>query len=258
MVFLKHLLILGGTVALPMVLVFAGAVAVLGYDKTVSSLSLVSKRALNKEQPLKSAQIYEPRSVIEEFDRGYAQISTSQVQGVNFEKRRSPFIVPTDGIAAHPNYVYNLPAHGGVDIWTNTNGRGLEAGSSKGYAVYAACSGLITRVYHPNEEIEIICDEIAPEFADVVPSLKVKTLYAHMGDAVTHQSYHSLRVGKRVKQGELLGYQGNVSSIVPVNRVTHLHFGIYDLSKSNRPTLNPEPYIGVPTTVAGQVFKTEI
>ncbi|MFQ5493520.1 MAG: M23 family metallopeptidase, partial [Candidatus Dojkabacteria bacterium] len=127
---------------------------------------------------------------------------------------------------------------------------------SKGYPVYSACSGMVIRVYQPNEEIEILCDVIHKDYKDIVPSLTVKTLYAHLGDAVTKERYHSLRVGQRVKRGELIGYQGNVSSIAPVNRVTHLHFGIYDLTLPGRPTVNPEPYIGVSTTKVGQKFST--
>ncbi|KXK27271.1 MAG: Peptidase family M23 [candidate division WS6 bacterium OLB20] len=196
-------------------------------------------------------------SVLGDSDSSFADFKIPQVREVAFHKKPSPLIVPTDGIAAHKNFLYDPVSHGGVDIWTNVNGKGLEAGSSRGYLVYAACTGTVIRVYQPNEEIEIKCDRLPEEFASEVPSLDIKILYAHMGDAVTKERYHSLYVGQRVSKGQQVGWQGNVSSIAPVNRVTHLHFGIYDLSRSGRPTVNPESYIGVPATVVGQIFKTQ-
>ena len=165
-----------------------------------------------------------------------------------------PLVVPSSGIAGHKNFLYNPPFHGGIDIWTNIKGRGVDGKGSRGNPVYAACSGTVIRVYHPNEEIEIKCDKLDSSFKDMVPSLEIKILYAHMGDAVTHEPYHKLRVGQRLIQGEFVGYQGNVSSIMPVNRVTHLHFGVYDLSKRKISLLDPAPYIGVPTNKAGQIF----
>lgn len=163
-----------------------------------------------------------------------------------------PLIVPTDGIAGSGSHLFS-PAHVGIDIWTRLDGKGLN-GSSEGNPVYAACTGTVIRVYIPNEEIEVLCDRLPDKYATLVPSLKIKTLYAHMGDAVTGVNFHSLKNGQRLNKGELIGYQGNRSSIAPYNRVTHLHFGIYDLSKSGRPAINPAIYIGVPTTVYLQQF----
>lgn len=191
-------------------------------------------------------------------DREYDNLDLKSTTNseIKFEKIKAPFIVPSDGIAAHPNFLYNPVDHAGIDIWTNVNGKGLNSYSSKGSAVHAACSGTVTSIYYPNEEIEITCQPISDYYQSIVPSLKVKTLYAHLGDAISKEVYHSLHLGQKVTAGEIIGYQGNVSSIAPWNRVTHLHFGVYDLSKGGIPKpINPAPYIGVPTNQVGQIFK---
>lgn len=252
------------TIIFSLTITVLGAVAIFGKDKTFKSLELVGARIINLQQPARQLSrsglklISENgHSLLSESDFTYQSlnVNANSVREVEFHKRPSPFIVPSDGIAGHRNFVYVPPMHGGIDIWTNKQGTGVDGKSSKGYPVYAACGGKVTRVYKPNQEIEIVCDPIDPEYADTVPSLKVKTLYAHMGDAVNKEQYHQLKVGQRVEQGELIGYQGNVSSITPVNRVTHLHFGVYDLTKGGvPPTLNPETYIGVPCTIEGQKF----
>ena len=176
----------------------------------------------------------------------------------NFTRPLYPLIVPTSGIAAHKNFLYLPPVHGGIDIWTNTRGKGINPNSSKGNAVYSACNGTVIRVYHPNEEIEIKCDKLDEIYKNLVPSLEIKILYAHMGDAVTHEPYHNLRVGQKLTKRELIGYQGNVSSITPINRVTHLHFGVYDLTRgAGLRFLDPGLYIGVPTNKVGQEFTAQ-
>lgn len=236
-----------------------------GPDTTFRSIEFVTARLFNnisstpsRETAVLDSEILAQSSLGNPGELSYGDINVVSVDPVEFRERPSPFLIPSKGIAAHKNFIYEPINHGGIDIWTRLDGKGVDGSTSKGYPVYAACSGLVIRVYQPNEEIEILCDEIKSAFKNVVPSLKVKTLYAHMGDAVNKTRYHSLKVGQRVTKGELIGYQGNVSSIVPVNRVTHLHFGIYDLTQPGRPTLDPEPYIGVPCTVVGQKFEVNL
>ncbi len=252
----KSLAIYVGTIVFSLVTVVVAFTLIFGQERTSRSISMLLNRATAGE-PTKIQTTSQPESLIQTSEGNYANINLTNVLGVTFEKRSSPFIVPTTGIAANAMYVYNPPFHVGVDIWANEKGRGVQSGSSRGYPVFAACAGYVTRVYLPNGEVEIVCDPIDPEFTDLVPSLKVKTLYAHMADAVSHEPYLTVHVGQRIEKGQQIGVQGNLSSITPVNRVTHLHFGIYDLSKPNKPTLNPAPYIGVPTTVVGQLFKAE-
>jgi murein DD-endopeptidase MepM/ murein hydrolase activator NlpD len=162
-------------------------------------------------------------------------------------QRDYPLAVPTEGYTGPQDYLYHADGHCGVDIWTTLDRNGILKGSCKGNPVYAACSGYVIRVYHPNEEIEIKCDILDERYNSIVPSLNIKILYSHLGDAITKTSYHNLRQGQHVSKGELIGYQGNVSSIVPKNRVTHLHFGIYELSRKGRPPLDPAIYTGIVT-----------
>lgn len=232
--------------------------AVIGYDDTILSLNVFGRRSISIVDPptrtLTQADIASSQSVLGLSEYQYNDLELdSNIKEVQTELVSAPFTIPTNGIAGHQNFLYLPPVHPGIDIWTNEKGTGLEG--SKGYPVYAACGGKVTRIFVPNQEIEIICDRISEDYRDIVPSLYVKSLYSHMGDAVTFDWFHELKLGQRVEQGEFIGYQGNVSSFAPWNRVTHLHFGIYDLNQSGRPPLDPTPYIGVPTNKVGQVFK---
>lgn len=170
------------------------------------------------------------------------------------DKLPFPLIVPTSGISPDRSHLYDPINHAGVDIWSNISGFGNSGPNTPGNPIYAACSGRVVRIFEPNEEIEIVCDPISYIYNNLVPSLQIKTLYSHLGDAASHQPYHKLHIGQYLERGELIGYQGNISSFNPQNRITHLHFGIYDLSKPGRPPLDPEAYIGVSTTTLDQKF----
>lgn len=200
------------------------------------------------------------RSIFTSAISGTAESNYEDLDLENFQvkplivemKKAKPLFVPTNGIAAHKDFLYHEESHPGIDIWTNTNGTGLN-GTSKGYPVYSACSGKVVRVFTPNQEIEIQCDPLPPEYIDAVPSLNIKILYSHLGDGTTKLAYHSLGMGQRVEAGELVGYQGNISSFVPQNRVVHLHFSVYDLNV--RRSLDPAPYIGLDKVRLGQTFE---
>lgn len=245
-------------VAAGFLLAFGLSTLLIGFDRTSASLATLSRRVLPfKEQPVRIVsqnKLEKGESVLGVADANYNNIEISDVQVIKFEKEPAPFIVPTNGIAGHGDFLYLPEIHPGIDIWNSTNGKGNN-GTAKGDPIYSACTGTVTRIFIPNQEIEVVCDELSEKYAGEVPSLKVKALYAHLGDGATKQQFHSLRVGQRLKQGELIGYQGNISESAPWNTVTHLHFGVYDMSKGGTPPpLDPEDYIGVPTKVVGQQF----
>lgn len=258
---MKNYIVIPATLGVGLLTAILLSVVLFGWGKTSSSLVAMLNSVAPGSAPDRIVSSSNPQqteaSVLGVADSESAEISVDTPLKLDYHKKPYPLIVPTDGIAAHKNFLYDPVHHAGIDIWTTTEGKGLEPGSSRGYPVYAACTGTVIRVYQPNEEIEIKCDRLPEAFASEVPSLDIKILYAHMGDAVTKERYHSMYVGQRLEKGQHVGWQGNVSSIVPINRVTHLHFGIYDLTRSGRPTINPEIYIGVPTTIVGQVFKTQ-
>ena len=256
---MKRILAVLGVILAGFVTSFIVSSLFLGYENTLIGLNVFTRRLIPRENPEKifaQADSTAGRVLGIEAESEYDTIDITSVKVYESEPEPAPFIIPTDGIAAHALFLYDPVKHDGVDIWTRVDGKGLTG--SKGNPVYAACSGTVTRVFAPNQEIEIICEDIDESFADYVPSLKVKTLYSHMGDAVTGEWYHSLRVGQTVQQGELIGYQGNISSFAPWNRVTHLHFGVYDLTQSGRPSLDPSDYIGVSATKLGQKFEVNI
>lgn len=237
------------------------SVALLGFENTYRSVTTLGGRAISLVLP------------VEQFfhNEGYKKVvdSTASNIGTNFsvkgytgyidDELSPPFIVPTNGIAGHKNFLYLPEIHPGIDIWTNTNGSGLN-NAKQGYPVYAACSGNVAHYKPGNEEIEIKCDPIPEAYKDKVPSLNVKILYSHLGDGESGESFHQLKLGQRVEQGEFVGYQGNKSSFAPENRVVHLHFGVYDLSarQSPPPPLDPMYYIGVDTHKVGQMFYTDL
>ena len=181
--------------------------------------------------------------------------SHDSVNAYKFEEMKYPLLVPTKGVAGHRNFLYLPDIHPGIDIWTNINGSGLP-GKRHGNPIYSACDGYVSHYKPANEEIEIVCDQLPDIYKNLVPSLKIKTLYSHLGDGETGESFHTLKVGNKVKKGEQIGFQGDKSSFAPENRVVHLHFGIYDLDsgKSIPPPLDPMYYIGVNTHLVGQFF----
>ncbi len=185
--------------------------------------------------------------------------SVEGYRGYKDDELSPPFLVPTNGVAGHKNFLYLPEIHPGIDIWTNMDGTGLNK-TKMGYPVYSACSGYVANYKPANEEIEIRCDTLPEAYRGKVPSLNVKILYSHLGDGETGEAYHQLKLGQRVEKGELVGYQGNKSSFAPENRVVHLHFGVYDLSsrQSPPPPIDPMFYIGVDTHKVGQMFYTGI
>ena len=253
---LSVMLLLGSFLAVAFV-VLSFSVAY-GFDETVKAF-LTGMRNLGKIEEVagintlnQSLLTSDISSMGDEAYRGI-DITDYQVKPLKFDlKTETALVIPTTGIAAHPDFLYHETTHPGVDIWTSVDGKGLN-GTSKGSPVYAACSGKIIRVFQPNEEIEIDCDLISQDYRNSLPSLDIKVLYSHMGNGITKERYHNLKPGQRVTKGEFVGFQGNISSFVPENTVTHLHFGVYDMPTSK--PLDPSPYVGFSSIRLGQTFE---
>ncbi len=234
--------------------------AIYGSEFTFSSLQTSYYRLLSSghEYSPKTDYMNLGNSVLGTSDIGYNSLEIEAVGSYSVAKRKAPLFVPTNGIAGHKDFLF-IPAHPGIDIWTNANGRGLDGVTSRGYPVYSACTGRVIRIFEPNQEIEVMCEHLSGEYADLVPTLKIKVLYSHMGDGKTKAKYHTLRMGQYLTQGELIGYQGNISSFAPQNTITHLHFGVYDVSRGGKGiAIDPAPYIGLPTNQVGQLYSAGI
>jgi hypothetical protein len=193
----------------------------------------------------------------------------SEVMG-QFESRRDiidktsipPLTVPSSGIAPRAAFLYtgrlDEGLHEGIDIWTNTEGKGMDGKAyKKGNPVYVSCDGYVHNVWEENGDVAVICDPIDELYQDTVPSLNIKTLYGHMADQFSDEVYIYVKKGQKVKQGDLIGHQGNRCYWSPQNIIVHLHFGVYDINQVPQVPLDPTPYIGVSCTTLNQVFKTD-
>jgi peptidoglycan LD-endopeptidase LytH len=158
----------------------------------------------------------------------------------------APFVMPTEGWVGilYGDSILGTADHSGLDIF------GLKGNDVT--PVYAAYDGYVTRlpewvsaviIRHPNDPL--------------FPGRQIWTYYTHMGD----RSGHSYVIDQippgtvelPVKQGTLLGYQGNYSgqSWRPID--THLHFSIVlddgqgkflnETDIAN--TIDPSPYLGM-------------
>jgi hypothetical protein len=163
----------------------------------------------------------------------------------------APFVVPTDGWIGilYGDSIFGTRNHSGLDIF-GLQGNGITP-------VYAAYDGYVTR--QPDWVSAVIIRH--PE-DPLVPDRQIWTFYTHMADA----SGNSFIIDEippgtaelPVKQGTLLGYQGdyNGSSLRGID--THLHFSIVLDDGSGRfsnetdigNTIDPSPYFGMRLNVA--------
>jgi len=189
--------------------------------------------------------------------------NSSSVLGVKREiidlSSMPPLLVPSSGIAPRAFFLYTGSyadgGHEGIDIWTNTAGKGMDNLTYyKGNPVYASCSGKVRKILPENGDVSIICDPLPEIYKDVVPSLYIKTLYGHMADKQTKDVFIYVKEGQYVNKGDLIGHQGNLSMYAPENLMVHLHFGIYDITNVQQVPLDPTPYIGVSCTTLNQEF----
>ncbi len=183
------------------------------------------------------------------------------VLGIQSEKEQLfPFQVPSNGTSGTFNGTFGGNMYGfrhlGIDIWTTTDNSG-STGTHRGNPVYAACSGVVDNRDPANGGLTIKCDPISHDY--LLPSYEVYTYYGHMGNAISKELYHVVHPGKRIQMGELIGYQGDLSSYFPEMRNVHLHFSVFSgLSENDKRggAYNPCLYIGGDCTKAGEVFKT--
>ncbi len=159
---------------------------------------------------------------------------------------KAPFIVPSGGWIGivYGDTIFGVQNHSGLDIF------GLEGNGVT--PVYAAYDGYLTRL--PEWTSAVI---IRHPDDPLLPGRQIWSYYAHMSDAAGN-SYISAQISPGtvelpVKQGTLLGYQGdyNGGSIRQID--THLHFSIVlddgkgmFLNETNLAnTLDPSPYVGM-------------
>lgn len=174
------------------------------------------------------------------------------------DEKSYPFIVPSSGILGSIHGIYDGEIYGthhlGVDIWTSTANGGQQP-DHKGNEVVAACDGKVVTIRPENGAITIDCDEIPAEYD--VPEHNVYTYYGHMAHAETKEEYRVVEKGQRVTKGQLIGYQGDLSSFFPQTRNVHLHFSVFTGKGETDPdggAINPCLYIGGECQQEGSVF----
>jgi hypothetical protein len=158
----------------------------------------------------------------------------------------APFTVPTDGWIGvlYGDSILGTVNHTGLDIF-GLEGNGITP-------VYAAYDGYLTRL--PEWTSAVIIRH--PE-DPLAPGRQIWTYYTHMADAQGN-SYILPQIPPGtyelpVKQGTLLGYQGNYTSQSwrPID--THLHFSIVVDNGNGQflnetdiaNTIDPSPYLGM-------------
>ena len=158
----------------------------------------------------------------------------------------APFIVPTSGWIGilYRDSIFGTYNHSGLDIF------GLEGNAVT--PVYAAYDGYLTRL--PEWVSAVIIRH--PE-DPLVPGRQIWTFYTHMADAAGNSFIVDQippgTVELPVRQGTLLGYQGdyNAGSLRHID--THLHFSIVLDNGSGQflnetdinNTVDPTPYLGM-------------
>lgn len=184
----------------------------------------------------------------------------TKVLGLTTIKQQAyPFQVPTNGFLGHyaGGFGGNMMGmrHLGVDIWTTMEKNGKVPGGI-GNPVYSACSGIVENIDPANAAVLIKCDKISEEYD--VPDHEVYTYYGHMGDAATKNLFIDIEKGTRVKKGQYLGFQGNLSSYFPEMENVHLHFSVFaGVSEADpkKGALNPCLYIEGNCSKQGSEFK---
>lgn len=158
----------------------------------------------------------------------------------------APFVMPTSGWVGvlYGDSILGTVNHSGLDIF-GAEGNGVTP-------VYAAYDGYVTRL--PEWVSAVI---IRHPQDPLVPGRQIWTYYTHMSD----QSGHSYVIDQippgtvelPVKQGTLLGYQGDYNGQSWRSIDTHLHFSIVRDDGKGRflnetdmtNTIDPSPYLGM-------------
>lgn len=157
----------------------------------------------------------------------------------------APFVVPSAGWLGvlYGDSILGTSNHSGLDIF-GLNGNGVTP-------VYAAYDGYLTR--RPEWTSAVIIRHNDP----LQPGRQIWTYYTHMADTSGH-SYILPQIPPGteelpVKQGTLLGYQGDYNGQSWRAIDTHLHFSIVEddglgqfRNETDRTnTLDPSPYLGM-------------
>jgi peptidoglycan LD-endopeptidase LytH len=165
----------------------------------------------------------------------------------------APFILPSDGFIG---LLYRDPAgpytvlhrHTGIDIFGD--------GEPGKVPIYAAYDGYLTRLLDWKSSVAIQHDDPLEE------GRKIWTYYTHMASADGETSFIATdfppeTYAKFVKQGTLIGYQGEYAGNVAYQVGLHVHFSVIksedDGSFKNEAilenTLDPSPYLGMDVTI---------
>lgn len=175
------------------------------------------------------------------------------------DKRQYPFNAPSKGIiGSHSGTFGGLmygERHWAVDIWTSATDSGQIA-SHKGNPVYSACNGKVVRIFPDNAAVIIQCNDISSRY-DVPKHTGVFTYYGHLGNRATKALFITVGNQQRVKKGQHIGYQGDLSSFYPNMSNVHVHFSIFtgnSESDNQGGSLNPCLYIGGDCSRAGGEF----
>jgi len=158
----------------------------------------------------------------------------------------APFIIPTGGWIGvlYGDTIFGTTNHSGLDIF-GLEGNGLTP-------VYAAYDGYVTRL--PEWTSALIIRH--PE-DPLVPGRQIWTYYTHLADVAGNDYIIDQippgTIELPVKQGTLLGYQGDYNGNSFRQIDTHLHFSIVldnglgqflnETDISN--TVDPSPYLGM-------------
>ncbi len=158
----------------------------------------------------------------------------------------APFVLPTGGWVGvlYGDTILGTFNHSGLDIF-GANGNGVTP-------VYATYDGYATR--YPNWVSAVV---IRHPRDPLRPDRQIWTYYAHMADATGHSYIVDQippgTVELKVKQGMLLGYQGDYNGYSWREVSTHLHFSIVldngeglflnEMERVN--TIDPSPYFGM-------------
>lgn len=129
------------------------------------------------------------------------------------------FRYPVNYIAI-TNY-YKKGVHNGLDLGWNSKHGGCHQ------PIYAAADGV---VYSTKDKDRT--GESWGNFVKIKHSKKTYTLYAHLLDGI------KVKKGKRVKQGQLLGYMGSTGR----STAPHLHYEYYRGGASTKYRVDPEKY----------------
>jgi len=136
----------------------------------------------------------------------------------------APMAIPTSGYIGK---LQDQDGHSGIDIWTSKDESYNPPGNEVRLSYEGKLVAFLESDYHQNKKIGLVFEHnIDPAYASFVPYLHVYTLYFHLANDSTGESYinPSLQKGQTYPMGTLLGYQGNMKFYKDNHAIVHLHF----------------------------------